>query len=254
MKLPPNRFKAALAAGKSQIGIWNSIGGNMVAELLASSGYDWILVDTEHAPVETVEVLPALQAIAGFPDVSAVVRASSNDQVEIKRLLDMGAQSLMIPCVETVEEAQAAVRAMRYPPRGARGMAGMVRATVYGQVENYVADCENELCLIVQIETAKAVRNLEAIAQTDGVDGIFIGPADLSASLGYPGQPGHPEVHAVIHDIIARAAQIGVPSGILWLNPDEMRAYCDAGTQINAVGLDASSLANAVRHLRQTFA
>ena len=198
MKNPTNHFKAALKTGAQQIGIWNTIGGNTACELLASCGYDWVLVDTEHAATSTAEVLPALQAIAGYPDVSAVVRPASNDDVTIKRLLDMGAQSLLIPYVQNVAEARAAVAAMRYAPRGIRGMAGSMRATRFGSVENYATTVEEELCLIVQVETIEAMAHLEAIAQVDGVDAVFIGPADLSASMGLPGQTMHPDVVAVM--------------------------------------------------------
>lgn len=253
MKNPTNAFKAALKAGTPQLGIWNTIGGNTVPEVLAGAGFDWVLVDCEHAAVETIEVLPALQAIAGYPGTSAVVRPAANDPVLFKRLLDMGAQSLLVPYIETAQEAAEAVAAMRYGPRGIRGMAGVTRATRYGLVEDYFTKVEEELCLIVQIETARGMENLDAIATTDGVDAVFIGPADLSASMGLPGQTSHPDVVAQIHMAFARLAELGVPSGILTLNPTEAQGFIDKGSCFTAVGVDLALLANSVARLRAAF-
>ncbi len=253
MDLPKNRFKTRLKAGSQQLGIWNSLGGNTVPELLAGAGFDWVLVDCEHAAVETVEVLPALQAIGQYPDVSAVVRPAANDPVLFKRLLDMGAQTLLVPYVQSAEEARAAVAAMRYGPQGIRGMAGMTRATRYGRVADYFTRAEEELCLILQIETLAGVDALDEIAGVDGVDGIFIGPADLSASMGFPGQTGHPEVRAVIGSVLERLSDLSVPSGILSLDPSEARGYMDAGARFTAVGVDVLLLAQAADGLRKAF-
>lgn len=254
MQNPKNHFKAALKSGKQQIGIWNAIGGPVAYEILASSGFDWVLVDTEHSATSTAQVLPALQTIAGYPDVSAVVRPAANDPITIKRLLDMGAQSLLIPYVQTVDEARAAVAAMRYAPRGMRGMAGSMRATRFGLVENYADTVEDELCLIVQVETIEAMAHLEDIANVDGVDGVFIGPADLSASMGLPGQTNHPDVLAQIEDALARLKEIGVPSGILALDNKTSQHFIDHGSCFTAVGVDSAMLANAARALRKGFA
>ncbi len=251
MDLPRNHFKAALEAGRHQLGIWNTIGGNTVAEALASCGYDWVLVDCEHAAVETIEVLPALQAIAGFPSVSSVVRPAGNDPVLIKRLLDFGAQSLLIPYVQSAAEAEAAVVAMRYAPRGIRGLAGVTRATRYGKVANYHARASDELCLIVQVETVEAIAQLEEIAAVPGVDAVFIGPADLSASMGYPGNVGHPEVVAVIEDTIARIRAAGKPAGILTLDTGFARRCMDLGTGFTAVGVDLALLVDGATDLRK---
>lgn len=253
MKNPVNRFKAALKSGEHQLGIWNSVGGNSVPEMLATCGYDWILVDTEHSPVETVEVLTALQAIGGYPDVSAVVRPANNDAVLIKRILDMGAQSLLIPYVQSAEEARAAVSAVRYAPKGMRGVAGMTRATRYGTVDDYFNKASDEICLLVQVETRIALDRLEEIAGTEGVDGVFIGPADLSASLGFPGQPNHPEVVAAIEDAFARLKKIGVPSGILTLNEAFAKRCVELGTAFTAVGVDLVIMAEGARALRDRF-
>ena len=248
--LPMNRFKARLQEGQRQLGIWNTIGGNTVPEMLGGAGFDWVLIDCEHAPVETVEVLAALQAIGQNPEVSAVVRPAANDPVLFKRLLDMGAQTFLVPYVQTAAEAEAAVRAMRYGPTGIRGMAGMTRATRYGKVTDYYNRAEGELCLIVQVETIDAIDQLEAIAAVDGVDGVFIGPADLSASMGLRGQTSHPEVVAVIEDAFARLKATGIPAGVMALNPAEAARYIELGSVMTAVGVDLVLLAEAVATLR----
>ena len=253
MKNPTNRFKTALKAGQHQLGIWNSISNSTVPELLAGAGFDWVLVDCEHAAIETIEVLPALQAIGQYPDVSAIVRPAGNDPVLFKRLLDLGAQTLLVPYIQSAEEAEAAVAAMRYSPRGIRGMAGSTRATRYGAVEDYFTKAEDELCLIVQVETITGMGELEQIATTDGVDGVFIGPADLSASMGLPGQISHPDVLAEIDKALAKLAELDVPSGILWLDPAEAKRFIDAGTAFTAVGVDIAVLADQVRALRDRF-
>jgi 4-hydroxy-2-oxoheptanedioate aldolase len=251
--LPRNLFKARLKAGQSQLGIWNTIGGNTVPEMLGGAGFDWVLIDCEHAPIETVEVLAALQAIGQTPDVSAVVRPAANDPVLFKRLLDMGAQTLLVPYVQSGEEAAAAVRAMRYGPAGMRGMAGMTRATRYGKVADYYDRAEEELCLIVQVESIAAIDRLEEIATTDGVDGVFIGPSDLSASMGLRGRTSHPEVVAVIDDALARLGAVGVPAGIMALDPVEAARCIAMGSVMTAVGVDLVLLADAVARLRERF-
>ncbi len=253
MKNPKNLFKHALKAGHRQLGIWNTIGGNTVPELLGGSGFDWVLVDCEHAAIETVEVLPALQAIGQTPQTSAVVRVATNDPTLFKRVLDMGAQTVMVPYVQTAEEAAAAVHAMRYGPKGMRGMAGMTRATRYGKVEDYFNTAESELCLIVQIETLEGLRNLDAIAHTDGVDAVFIGPADLSASMGLVGQMTHADVDKAISDAIAVLVDMGIPAGVMALDPDVADRYMASGATFVAVAVDLVLLADAVSNIRNRF-
>lgn len=253
MNLPENLFKTRLRSGAHQLGVWNTIGGNSVPELLGGAGFDWVLVDCEHAAIEAVDALPALQAIGQAPEVSALVRPAANDPVLFKRLLDMGAQTLLVPYIETPEAAEAAVAAMRYGPRGIRGMAGMTRATRYGRVENYFTTAEEQLCLVLQIETVRGMDNLEAIAAVDGVDALFIGPADLSASMGLPGQMSHPDVTAAIRSILARSMAAGIPCGILSLDPDEAKSFMEAGSSFTAVGVDLVLLADALRNLRARF-
>ncbi|MEM0921508.1 MAG: aldolase/citrate lyase family protein [Pseudomonadota bacterium] len=253
MEMPKNRFKAALKSGAHQLGIWNTVGGNTVPEMLAGAGFDWVLVDCEHAAVETVEVLPALQAIGQLPETSAIVRPAANDPVLFKRLLDMGAQTLLVPYIESAADARAAVAAMRYGPHGIRGMAGMTRATRYGQVANYFTEAETELCLVLQVETVAGLAALEEIATTSGVDAVFIGPADLSASLGYPGQFDHPEVLSAIEEAFARLQALGVPKGIMALDPAAAQGYITRGSQFTAVGVDLVLLAEATAALRAKF-
>ena len=193
MTLPVNEFKRLLASGQQQIGIWNSIPGPVVVEILATCGFDWVLLDTEHSLTDIPDLLAMLQAMAGYPG-SAAVRVAGHDPVLMKRVLDLGAQTVMVPYVQTAGEAAALVRAMRYAPRGMRGVSGLSRATRYGLVKDYTQRAEEELCLIVQIETAEAVGRIAEIAAVDGVDALFIGPADLAASMGHPGNLAHPEV------------------------------------------------------------
>ncbi len=253
MENPTNRFKAALRAGRPQIGIWNTVAGPVIAEQLALAGFDWVVIDTEHAPMEPVDVLPALQALAGYPAVSAIVRPVANDTALIKRYLDMGVQTLLVPYVESAEAARAAVAAMRYAPRGVRGLAGITRATRYGRVTDYATRAEEQLCLLVQVESAGALADLEGIATVDGVDGVFIGPADLAASLGHPGQPGHPTVVAAIEDAIATLRRLGVPAGILSLDEAFTRRCMDLGTTVTGVGVDLALLDRALRDLATRF-
>jgi 4-hydroxy-2-oxoheptanedioate aldolase len=253
MHLPKNLFKERLRSGTCQLGMWNTAGGNTIPELLAGAGYDWVLVDCEHSAIETVEVLPALQAIGQYPDVAALARPAENSPVLFKRLLDMGAQTLLVPYVETEAEAQMAVSAMHYGPAGMRGMAGMTRATRYGQVNDYFETAASELCLCLQIETKKGLDNLESIAKTDGVDALFFGPADLSASLGVPGQTDHPKVIEAIDAATEKLNAWNVPWGTLCLNPPLAKEYIKKGAAFVAVGVDLVLLAQSVAALRKTF-
>jgi len=253
MKIPQNTFKSRLGDGTCQLGMWNTIGGNTVPEMLGGSGFDWVLIDCEHAAIETVEALPALQAIGQTPGCPALVRPADNDPVLFKRLLDMGAQTLVVPYVQTGAEAEKAVAAMRYGPRGMRGMAGMTRATRYGQIADYFTTAETELCLILQIESTTGLENLEAIAKTEGVDGVFFGPSDLSASMGHPGDTEHPQVKAALDAAIARLTAWGVPWGIMSLQPDSAKEYIAKGASYIAIGVDLVLLAQAVNDLKGAF-
>jgi 4-hydroxy-2-oxoheptanedioate aldolase len=250
--LPVNRFKQALKDGQQQIGLWNSIPGPLVAEALAGCGFDWVVIDTEHAPTDVPDVLGMLQAMAPYP-VSAVVRPAANDPVLIKRLLDFGAQTLILPYIQSAEEAQAAVAAVRYAPRGMRGVAGLTRASRFGAVPDYTRRADAEICLILQVETALALSRIEEIAATDGVDGLFIGPADLAASMGHPGALDHPAVKAAIKDAIRRITATGKPAGILTSDAAFARACMGWGTRFTAVGMDIGLMLQAARGLAASY-
>ena len=252
MKLPVNAFKAGLRAGGQQIGIWNTVPGPVVTEALACCGYDWVVVDTEHSLTDVPDTMGMMQALAAH-GVAAVVRPATNDVVLIKRFLDLGAQTLMIPYVQTVAEAEAAVRAIRYAPIGVRGVSGMTRANGFGGVTDYFASAASEICLIVQIETAEAVERIAAIAAVDGVDALFIGPADLGMSIGRTGGMADPVVQALVERAIRGIVAAGKPAGILVTDP-AMAQQCIAwGTTFTAVGVDLSLLVGAARGLRAQF-
>lgn len=252
MDLPRNRFKARLAENGVQYGLWVTIPDPSVVEALAGAGFDWIVLDSEHTPVEPSGMLPLLQAAAPYP-ADVIVRPVVNDTALIKRHLDQGALSILLPYIQNAEEARAAAAAVRYPPGGLRGVAGTMRAARYGRVPDYIGQADAEICLILQIETAQAVANLDAIVQTDGVDAIFIGPSDLAASLGYPGQPGHPEVRRTILRTIERAAASGKPAGILTLDGAFARECVSAGAKFVGVGLDMALLVGAADALAGQF-
>jgi 4-hydroxy-2-oxoheptanedioate aldolase len=248
MDLPKNLFKEGLKAGKQQIGLWVSIPTPGVAEAVATAGFDWLMIDTEHTPNDPATVMTMLQAIAPYP-TTAGVRPGWNDATEIKRLLDVGAQTILVPYVQSADEARAAVAAVMYPPLGMRGVAGLTRAGRFGAIPNYTARANDEICLLVQVETRAALDEIEAIAAVDGVDGIFIGPADLAASLGYPGQLAHPEVKATILQAIRRIVAAGKPAGILSSDAEFLSDAIEAGTTFTAVGLDIGILVSGARAL-----
>ncbi|MFZ9297654.1 MAG: aldolase/citrate lyase family protein [Hylemonella sp.] len=248
MELPRNHFKHAIAAGKQQIGLWSSLSSNYTVEVIAGAGFDWILLDTEHSPNDLESVLSQLQACAPYPS-HPIVRVAWNDAVLIKRYLDIGAQSLLIPFVQNADEARAAVAATRYPPLGMRGVAGATRATRFGRVQGYAKRAHEEVCVLLQVETKEAVDNIEAICAVEGVDGVFIGPADLHASLGYTGETGNPAVVPMIEDAIRRIRKSGKAAGVLVAAEAEVRRYMAAGSNFTAVGADVGVLARGAEAL-----
>jgi len=252
MNIPKNRFKEALLKHQHQKGLWTTLASSYSSEALAGAGFDWMLLDMEHSPNEMDTVLGQLQVLAAYP-VNAVVRPLWNDPLLIKRLLDIGAQTLLLPYVQSASEAESAVRAMRYAPLGIRGVSTVTRATHFGRIKEYMRECEDELCLLVQIETQQGLDHLEAIACVDGVDGVFIGPADLSASLGFPGQQDHPTVIKTIEDAIKRIRACGKGAGILTGDKSLAKQYINAGTTFTAVGVDAALLARAAEALAREF-
>lgn len=243
MEMPVNPFKKAVLEGRPQIGLWCSLCSNVAAEVLAGAGFDWILIDTEHAPNELPMVLSQAQALQGGT-ASAVVRPAWNDFVVIKRLLDAGLQNFLIPYVQNAREAQAAVAAVRYPPHGIRGVAVTHRANQFGRIKDYHRRAHEEICLMVQIESRESLHNLEAIASVEGVDGLFIGPSDLAASLGHLGRPDHPEVRAAIEDAVRRIRKSGKSAGILATIEADARHWLAQGCGVLAVGNDIGLLAH----------
>lgn len=237
-----NQFKAKLGK-QQQVGFFATMGSAGLTELLAGCGFDWVLIDTEHSPIELPDVIDHMRAIkgAGLP---AIVRPAWNDTVIIKRILDQGAQTLLIPYVESAEEAQKAVDAIRFPPRGVRGVSGSSRSSNYGLDDGYFAKAEAELCLIVQIESTNALKNIEAIASVDGVDAVFIGPSDLAASMGHIGNAQHPDVQAAIDDGFRRLKAIGKRTGYLTGSEDEFKRRMAQGIDFISFATDAVFIRN----------
>jgi 4-hydroxy-2-oxoheptanedioate aldolase len=262
MQTPLNTFKQALAGKRAQIGLWVGLADGYAAEILAGTGYDWLLVDGEHAPNDVRSILAQLQGISsawsalpeGATRPQPVVRVPVGDTTLLKQMLDIGAQTILVPMVDTAEQAARMVQGMRYPPEGVRGMgSALARASRWQAYPDYLHEANAQTCLLVQAETVEAMRNLDAIAATPGVDGVFIGPADLSASMGFVGQPGHPDVQAAIADAIARIQKAGKAAGILSTTEDQARKWLAAGATFVAVGVDTMLLAAAARALAGKF-
>lgn len=254
-----NPFKRALKAGKPQIGLWSTLPSPIVSELIAGAGFDWLLMDTEHTPSDVPQMLQQLQAVEaarsreGMGTSHAVVRPAWNDKVMIKRYLDIGAQTLLLPFVQSPEEAQAAVDAVRYAPKGTRGMGGSMRASNFGRDTDYFSKAADEICVLLQVETGEALEQLEAIAAVDGVDGVFIGPADLSASMGYPGNAAHPAMEAIIDKAMKRIRTCGKAPGILAADPKRAQTCLDNGALFVAVGIDMLLLRTSADALASRF-
>jgi 4-hydroxy-2-oxoheptanedioate aldolase len=250
--LPVNHFKRAIKAAQVQIGLWSSLSSHVTVEVIAGSGFDWLLLDTEHSPNELPMVHSQLQAAVGGT-AHPVVRVPWNDPVVIKRFLDIGAQSFLVPYVQNAEEARAAVAATRYPPKGIRGVATASRASRFGRIKDYFAQAEEEICVVVQLESREALKNLEAIAAVEGVDGLFIGPSDLSADLDHLGNSGHPDVQSAIEDAIKRIQACGKAAGFLTGDEKLARRYIKLGCVVAAVGADIAILARGSEQLAARF-
>jgi len=233
-----NPFKAGLARGETQLGLWLSSTSSYLAEIAATSGYDWLLIDGEHAPNTVQDLYHQLQAIAPYRS-QPVIRPVEFQQALIKQVLDIGARTLLVPMIDTAEQARALVAATRYPPFGTRGVgAGVARAARWGRVENYMARANDELCLLIQAESKTAIDNFDALLEVEGVDGIFIGPADLSASLGYPDNAAHPEVQQIIEQSIRRIRKAGKAAGFLAVDIAMAQRAISWGANFVAVGVD----------------
>jgi len=250
--MPQNRFKRALAAGNQQIGLWMSLASPSATEVAAGAGFDWLLLDMEHSPNDLESLLAQLQAAAPY-STHPVVRVPWNDMVTIKRVLDIGAQSLLVPYISSAEEARAAVSHIRYPPKGVRGVAGTTRATRFGRIKDYARRAHEEICLLVQVETQAGLDAIEAICGIDGVDGVFVGPADLHASLGHAGEIANPKVKPVIDDAIRRIRRAGRAPGILTPSEEDARHWLDCGALFVAVGADVGILARGAEALAAKF-
>lgn len=253
MKFPVNGFKAALRDGRATTGIFIGLVSPAATEICATAGFDWLLIDAEHAPNDPVTVLPQLQAAAAY-GLPVIVRPVSHDPALIKQYLGIGAQTLLVPMVESAEQAAALVQAVRYPPRGIRGVGtALERGARWNAVDGYFKQADDEMCLIVQIESRAGLDNLDAILAVDGVDGVFIGPADLAASLGHLGQPMHAEVKAIIETTLRKIAGCGKAPGVFASDPAMARHYRQCGARFVAVGADTSILRNAAVALAATF-
>lgn len=253
MENPVNHFKRGIYAGQQQIGLWSSLASPITVEILAGAGYEWLLLDTEHSPNEVPMVFSQLHACMEHR-THPIVRPPSNDPVAIKRYLDAGVQTFLIPMVDTPEEAAAAVASTRFPPAGMRGFAAASRASRYGRIKNYHQNAHHEICVLVQIESERAVENLEAICAVPGVDGVFVGPGDLSSAIGHLGDQGNEKVVTVIEDLIRRIVKAGNRAGILTGDETLARRYIDAGCIYTAVGADTGILVKGADALRARFA
>ncbi|MDC9594547.1 4-hydroxy-2-oxoheptanedioate aldolase [Xenorhabdus sp. IM139775] len=248
-----NKFKHALKTGQPQIGLWLGLCSGYSAEILAGTGFDWLLIDGEHAPNDIATILAQLQGIAPYPS-QPVVRPAWNDPVITKQLLDIGAQTLLFPMIQNAAQAREAVRATRYPPAGIRGVgSALARASRWNRIPDYLSRANDEICVLVQAETREALQNLPEIAAVEGVDGVFIGPADLSADMGYLDNPQHPEVQAAIEHAIAQIQSFGKAAGILMTHADAAEHYLNLGARFVAVGVDTSLLTGAANALAKRF-
>lgn len=242
MELSPNLFLQKLHAQQQQVGIWVSMTGNVAAEVIAHSQFDWFLIDMEHAPNDYQSVYAQLQV---FSANTAVVRPDWNDPIKIKRLLDIGANNLLFPMVQSVAEAKKAVAATRYPPIGIRGVSVSTRAAKYGRVENYLQSIHNNIAVIVQLETKHALEQAEEIADVEGVSAVFFGPSDIAADLGLLGQPMHDDVWNLIMPIAKKLIAKGIAVGTLVLDPLFAKKLLSEGFSMVACAMDSDLLAKA---------
>lgn len=247
-----NAFKQALGKCERQLGLWSGLASPIVAEILAGVGFDWVVIDGEHAPNDIPSLLAQLQVMRGGA-TEPVFRVPWNDMVIIKRAMDVGARSLLVPFVQSAEEARKAVAAARYPPLGIRGTAVMVRATEFGRMKNFHRNAHLDTCILVQLETRAALKEIEAIAAVDGIDGLFVGPSDLSADMGHIGNPKHPDVQAAIRDACKRIRATGKSAGILAGSLDDVEGWFELGFNFTAAGSDLGILTRGVEAVAARF-
>lgn len=253
MQMPINTFKQRLTSGPAQIGLWLGLADAYCAELAANAGFDWLLIDGEHAPNDLRGLLGQLQAVAPYAS-QPVIRPVIGDTALIKQILDIGAQTLLVPMVESAEQARELVRAIHYPPHGVRGVgSALARASRWNSIPGYLDQADEQMCLLVQIENLDGLAKLDEIVAVEGVDGVFIGPADLSASMGHRGNPGHPDVQAAIEDAIVRIQKAGKAAGILSADQTLARRYIELGARFVAVGVDTTVLMRGLQTLVGAF-
>jgi 4-hydroxy-2-oxoheptanedioate aldolase len=252
METPVNEFKRALSSGRPQIGFWLASGDACTAEISAGAGFHWLLIDGEHGPQELRTVLGQLQAISAYPACHAVVRVPVGDPTVIKQYLDLGAANVLVPMVDTAEQAAAAVRAAMYPPDGIRGV-GATRASRWGRYHDYIVEANKQVCMLVQAETATAIVNVEEISRVAGIDGVFIGLADLAASMGFPGQSLHPAVQEAAQKAVRKVVAVGKAVGVLTPVEEVALQYLELGARFVAVGIDTHLLATGTSALARRF-
>lgn len=253
LTLPPTFRDRIAGSTRPQVGMWVCTGSPLVAEICAGAGLDWLLIDGEHSPIGLETTSALLQAVAPYP-VTPVVRAPSDDAVVLKQLLDLGVQNLLVPMVDTAEQAAAVVRAVRYPPRGIRGVgSALSRGARWNRVEGYMADADQHVSLFVQVESVTGVENAAAIAAVDGVDGVFVGPSDLAASMGVLGQQTHLDVTAAVRATFEAVRGAGKPVGVNAFDPAVARSYLEAGASFMLVGADVALLARGSEALADTW-
>ncbi|HOY17048.1 MAG TPA: aldolase/citrate lyase family protein [Haliscomenobacter sp.] len=253
MEVAKNKFKQAVQSATPQLGLWNGLVDNSVVEILAASGYDWVLVDGEHAPFDLQTILIQLQATARY-DVPIFVRVPKSDPVYIKQILELGVQNILVPMVDSAEEAELMYKATQYPPKGIRGIGtAMARAAHWAQNEDYLHTAGPEICMVVQVENVEGIKNLDAILAVEGLEGVFIGPADLAASMGYLGEPNHPQVKATVLDALRRIRAAGKVAGSMALDKATADDYIAAGSNMVAIGIDTLLLAKGCRDLLRSF-
>jgi|TARA_R110002096_G_scaffold92144_11_gene208381 4-hydroxy-2-oxoheptanedioate aldolase len=253
LAMTKNKFKQAMQAQQKQLGAFMALADSSAAELMATTGFDWLLIDAEHGPNDIKSIMQQLQALAAYP-VNPVVRLQDHNVADIKRVLDVGAQTLLIPMVDSAQQAEQLAKAARYAPKGVRGMGGgLTRATRWGAITDYLTQADDNICLLLQIESLEGLAELDAIAQVDGVNGIFLGPADLAASMGYLGQPAHPEVCRVVEQAIQRIHALGKPVGVYCGDPAQTERYQQMGASFFLIAADTMLLKGAADALVNRF-
>jgi 4-hydroxy-2-oxoheptanedioate aldolase len=253
MQLKHNKFKQNIKSSQTQYGLWHGIVDSYASEIAAGAGFDWILVDEEHAPFDFRTILQTIQVMAVY-ETPVIVRPPYGDAHYIKQLVDGGVQTILVPMVESAEQAEHMAKAMLYPPAGIRGIGtALARAAQWNRVDNYFRDANEQMCLIVQVESITGVQNLDEILKVENLDGVFIGPSDLAASMGYLGQPNHPLVKEQILAAFAKIRAAGKTAGILAVTKPVADEYEAHGANMIAVGVDTLLLANATKALAESY-